>query len=249
MTLCLSLAKYVLCPLASKHTRYQTVGSNCAWSISIADPCAGRAALLLAVGGASRLCSFTSISSTPAGGPSHVAVSSKSVPSWLELLVIRILSFSQHRTVPYICHQNSFFCFGRDIFLRQQFQGNREITMVEKTEMCKGGHLWILIHTEVPSLGWSNHHDFHRGRSQRRRFPVMRSPVPGTWTCYRLARHWRTNPCRCRRHTEKPWILVAPLPVNFAGATLPRNGPFVATVLMLPSGRTLVFSLSISTLI
>ena len=44
------------------------IWSDRAWSISIADPCAGRVDFRLAVGTASRLCSSNSISSTPAGG-------------------------------------------------------------------------------------------------------------------------------------------------------------------------------------
>ena len=93
----------------------------------------------------------------------------KKRPIWLELLVIRILSFSQHRTVPYICHQNSFFCCDRDKPLF--FFGDSKFEAVGKLQ-------WLRI------LKCARE-DFHRGRSQRRRFSVMRSPVPGTWTCYR----------------------------------------------------------------
>ena len=65
-------------------------------------------------------------------------------------------------------------------------------------------------------LGWSNKHYLPSWKEEKN---VSSSKCVhqslGTWPCRRLARHWRINPCRCQRHTEKPWIPLAPLPVNF----------------------------------
>ena len=53
----------------------------------------------------------------------------------------------------------------------------------------------------VLSLGWSNHHDLHRGKSQRLQCLVMRSPFPWNMPVPLTTRHWRSNLCRCQRHS------------------------------------------------
>ena len=104
--------------------------------------------------------------------------------------------------------------------------------------------------TECYHSGGATNVDLNRGRSQRRQFLVMRSRVPWNMAVppARTTLAWLIHADVNVTHKSRGFRL-APLPVNCAGATLLRNGPFGATVLMLPSGRTQVFSLSLSTLI
>ena len=91
----------------------------------------------------------------------------------------------------------------------------------------------------VLSLWWSNFHDLHRERSQRRQFLVMRSPVLGTWPYHQTTRHGHTHPCRCQRHTGRL--------VNFGWSNTSRNGHVRRDSVGVTVWENVFFSLSSST--
>ena len=66
------------------------------------------------------------------------------------------------------------------------------------------------------SLWWSNHHELHRERGQRRQF--LHHALTGSLEHGRATRRHDSGalkPCRCERYTEMPWIPLAPSSVNF----------------------------------